>query len=364
MSETKNIDSWMQRFGKFYNDTSAASKVMKLDAPMLSTTGGMFNAIHGRMAFTQFNQEANAWNALPKVPHQKSGLRLRTARGFTLGTGGVADAGSVADTVKSTVVEVTIKPKISHTVFEIGALFDQLQSDDVYGFDDERQNKAEDHVMDINQQLLTDLDTLAGVNFESIDRVCSNNSEATDATIALDAGDADIYGLDRDASTAYDAYVDHNSGVDRDLTASLIRTMINTIKKNSGKRINVILTGYDTYEKMIALYESQTRYMTDVRVSVGVNGVRTQNGTDVGLEIQAIMAVPVLQDDLVPVDTISRIYGLNTNSLKLSIALPTQYMELNDYLALGTFAKKAMYVTMGELWCENFAQQGKIRDLK
>lgn len=358
MSET--INEWMKVFGGHYKSGVAENALMKADAPMLSSTSGMFNAIFGQMAFSQFNQEANAWNLLPKKPHNKSGFRIRTARGFTLGTGGVADAGSIGGTVKSTIVEITAKPKLSHTPFEIGVMTDMLDGDDRYTFDEERQAKAEDHIMDIDAQLLGDVDTPASNNFESIDRVCSAQAESA----LLSAGsDNDIYGLDRSASTDYDAYLDHNSGTDRALTSAMMRTGILTIKKNSGKLPNVILTGYETYEDIIALYESQTRYLTDARVSVGVNGVQSMAGTDVGLLVQAVLGIPVLLDANVPSDTKPRIYFLNTEYLYLSIALPTQYTESANFLDRGVLTKKAMYLTIGELHCTMFSAQGKIRDL-
>jgi len=360
MSKLNTIDSWMDKFGSFYGDGVAAYALQKADAPMLTTTSGMFNAIHGAKAFFSGNNEANAWNILPKEPHVKSGFRLRTARGFTLATGGVADGGAVADTVKSTVVEVTAKPKLSQLTFEIGTMTDLLDGDDRYTFEEERVAKGEDHIMDIDAQLLTDVDTPASANFESIDRVCSSQAETA---ITSAATDPDIYGLDRSASTAYDAYVDHNSGTDRALTTAMIRTAITTIKQNSGKVPNVILTGYDTYEKIIALYESQARYMTESRVSVGVNGVQSMPGGDVGLSVSAIMGIPVLLDSNVVTDTISRVYFLNTNFLKLSIAQPTQLTVSDNVLDRGVFTKKGLYLTIGELWCTQFSAQGKIRDL-
>ena len=183
-----------------------------------------------------------------------------------------------------------------------------------------------------------DVGTVAGNNFESIDRVCSSQSEES---ALLDAGDADIYGLDRSASTAYDAYVSHNSGTDRALTSAMMRTAILTIQQNSGKRPNVILTGYDTYEDIIALYESQTRYLTDARISISVNGVQTQAGADVGLVVQAVLGIPVLLDGNVPQDTKSRVYFLNTEFLFLSIAMPTQYVESNNYLDRGTLTNRS-----------------------
>ena len=95
--------------------------VQKADAPMLTSTTGMFNAIHGRMAFSQLNEQAVTFGALPKMAWTKSGWRVRTVRGVTLGSGGVADGSTIGDAVKSTIVEVFTTPKISETVFAQGS---------------------------------------------------------------------------------------------------------------------------------------------------------------------------------------------------------------------------------------------------
>ena len=60
--------------------------VSKLNAPVLTTTTGVYIAIYGAQAFSQLNNEANAFALLPKIPWEKSGWRVITA-----------DAGATAD---------------------------------------------------------------------------------------------------------------------------------------------------------------------------------------------------------------------------------------------------------------------------
>ena len=60
--------------------------VQKVNAPVLTSTTGVFNAVFGAQAFNQLNQEANVFALLPKMPWDKSGWRAITA-----------DAGSTAD---------------------------------------------------------------------------------------------------------------------------------------------------------------------------------------------------------------------------------------------------------------------------
>ena len=281
---------------------SKVKDVTKDDAPIAyGSDTGMFNALFGRMAFSQFNQDAVLWQLLAKKGWAKSGWRIRTARGVSLTGFGVADAGSIPDTVKSTIVEVTASLKQVPTTFEMGNISYNLTGDDVYTFEEEIHGA--DHQRLLNAQLLRDVDTLASTGFESLDRIASNNSEVSDATISLDAGDSDIYGLDRDSVTTYDAYVDHNSGTDRAISIDTLRTMIETVQANSGVRPNVILTGFDTRQNVLNLMESQVRYTA----KVGINGLGTNEGYDMGATIYAFDGIPIFADSQVAKDTGSRI---------------------------------------------------------
>jgi len=349
----------------FYGFDELDKTIQKQDAPMLTGTSGMFNAIHGKTAFSQLNEQAMTWSVLPKQKWTKSGWRLRTVRGFTLGTGGVADGATIGDAIKSTIVEVSTIPKTSDTVFAEGMTFSLLNGDDKYAFESETALKAGDHVKDINVQLLKDVDTLASNNFESLDRVCSNNSEATDVTIGLDAGDADIYGLDRDGVTTYDAYVDHNSTTLRDVTIDMIRTMMRTIYSDSGKKISVIITGSDQYTNIINLFESNNRFGYMDNFTTNVNGIATETGQDVGLRVASFDGVPIIEDNDVHQDTSggSRIYGVNTDTTFLGILTPTKFTMVDEEAIGRAHQNKAFYTTRGELICTQFNANSKIRDL-
>ena len=359
-SDFTDINKMMDDFyGKEVKD------VAKSDAPIAyGADTGMFNALFGRMAFGQFNQDAILWQLMAKKGWTTSGWRIRTTRGVTLGGFGAADAGAIPDTVKSTVVEVIASLKQVPTTFEIGNISYNLTGDDVYPFEEEMKNHGQDHMRLLNSQLLRDVDTLASTGFESIDRVASNNSEATDGTIGLDSGDADIYGLDRDSVTTYDAYVDHNSGVDRAITIDTLRTMLETIEANSGIRSNVIVTGFDQRQNVLNLMESQVRYSDEIKV--GLNGVNSAEGYKMGARIATFDGIPMFADSQVTKDTGSRIYAFNTEHIFLGIRRPTSVVistSEQDMLTRGQLTRKAMYLTMGELVCTNFKTVGKIRDL-
>lgn len=345
-----------------YGNPNAFNDIVKGDTNLAAGTTGARNVIFGAKAFSQFNDEAQTWNVLPKVPWQKSGFRVRTGRGFTVGTyfGSTSDGGTIGDTLLSTIATATVTAKLSRTAFGVNLGFSLQNGDDNYTYEEERTQKAVDHIKDINAQLHLDANTLSGNNFESIDRVCSSQSEES---ALLTAADADIYGFDRSASTAYDAYVDHASGVDRVLTEELLRTAVESIMENSGKKPNVIITGYDTARVIDRILGDQLRYDLQ-RVSFTINGIKTVQGNDAGFQTASYYGIPIIRDSAVQKDSISRIYFLNTDFLKIAVLLPTQLYESTNYVDRNEFINKGVYLTIGELWCENFSAQGKIRDLK
>ena len=351
--------------GAFYGQHGGevASAILKADAPVLSSTTGVYNRVYGAQAWSLLNNSAKTIGVLPKVPLNTTGFRILTARGTALGSAaGMSETAALPETTKPTIAEVDLSIKTFATTFDTSLVKELLDKggDDTWDFSQVREEMALEHTKHINKMLHGDVDTLASDNFESIDRVCSSKGEVDN--LSLDAGDADIYGLDRDSVTTYDAYVDDNSGTDIALTTGALRLAVDTIEENSGHRPNVIITGFDTARDIDALFETQTRYAME-RVTVGINGIQTAAGNDVGMRVKEFDGIPIIRDSDVTKDTKSRIYFLNTEFIEFAVKLPTSYFESNDYFALNKLGREGMYVTIGELRCRNFPAQGKIRDL-
>lgn len=365
---------------KLYYSKAGAQIIQKTDAPVLSTTTGVYNPVYGAKVWVQLNTEANIFAALPKYPQLRSGWRVETAKPASSG-GGVAEDANLPDTIKPTWLEVSTKPKtIAHTfhVSEVQEFLANSQDDAIGAMAQMRARMAEHHKEMINVMLLTDLDTLAGNNMESVDRVCSSYSEVTAGLCT--AGDADIYGIDRDAAASWaDAYVSHNSGTDRELTDALILDLINsTLERGANSEGRFFVTGYDTLTKIASIYSSGIVYnaLGEAKISIGVNGVQTPKGGDAGRMVTSLYTIPVLVSKDVPKDTISRIYlldptdkeGFGEPRLGIRIAKPTQYFEAGmttgTPFSIGKLADEGMFRTMGELICTNFRVQGKLRDLK
>lgn len=372
---------------KYYYGGSVLQDVMKVDAPITSGTTGVYNTIFGKLVWTQLNQEANCFGLLPKNPWTKSGWRLATARGGTTADGGVAEGGAVPDTIKYTYAEVTNTVKTVAHSFDVTEVESFLSTvDDAIGkLEDTRESMGILHKERMNEQLLRDASAQAlaatanytGITgFETIDRVISNDSEE-DAFGGTYTSYFDIFGLDRDTLTTYDSYVDHNSGVDRVLTDEIVRNLISGVGENGGNT-TVFLTGWDTYNDAIALYQDQVRYknLGEANVQFGVNGIQTEKGIDVGIRITSLYGIPLIKTKNTVKDTVSRLYALDTSDpdakgkprLGLAVAKPTQYFEYGAETgqpwATDKFNTEGLYRTMGELMCPRLDCQGKVRDLK
>lgn len=358
-------------------------KMVQKDAPVLTTTTGVYNAVYGAQAFSQLNNEANAFALLPKLPWSKSGWRVITADAGSSAGGGVAENGNIPATTKPTFAEVSTKPKqVAHS-FDVSFIHEGLvqKGDDAIGdMEFLRGYFATLHAKRINEQLLLDANTLAsaGNTFESIDRVTFSTAART--ALSYDDGDEDIYGIDRSGNSWADAVVDHNSGTDRTLTDDLIRDTLSTLE-NNGARTNIILTGNDTKWRIFDLYQDQVRYPgvlnQDSSVQVGINGVNTEEGLGVGMRVATVYGIPIFVSQAVQKDTISRIYLLDTTvneetgvpRLFIAMLYPTLYFEsgmsANDGpFAIDRFGTEGVYYTAGELICTFFKAQGSIRDLQ
>lgn len=366
---------------KLYYSDAGAKFITKADAPVLSTTTGVYNAVFGAQAWSQLNLEANAFGVLPKIPQLRSGWRVITARASGSVTGGQAENATLPDTIKPTFAEVSTKPKTVVHNFDVSELqeFLALSGDDAIGdMAFMRQYMAVEHAEHLNKMLLTDFDTLASNNLESLDRVVASDNEETSESYT--AGDADIYGIDRSANAWSDAYVNHNSNTDRVLTDTLIRTLIRNVLAN-GARPTFYLTGYDTYASIQGEYDPQVRYLPtaaigQTEIQPSVNGIMTPAGIGTGLKVATVYGYPVILSKNTPTDTISRLYLLDTSNaegfdlprLCVRVAKPTQYFEAGmnqgDPFGINRLGNEGMYRIMGELICTFFKAQGKIRDLK
>ena len=362
----------------------SGSELLKADSPMLSTTGGTYQAIYGRKVWSQLNQEFNAFSILPKRPWDRSGWRVITARPNNDGVlhGGVAENATLPETVRPTFQHVAAKPKtIAHTFDMSETAIFLADKDD--GLGDIRSVMKEEmgkhHAEMVNKMLCTDVDTPAGNNFESLDRVTAAYSNSATTTTGLVNGhdnlsadtDLDIYSISRAGASWSNAEVSNNAvsntSTDRVLTLDLMDEMFQKLWIRGGNP-KVILTGYDTLMRIQQLLQSQQRFMEEKRVTPTYNGVKGVPGIEAGFIVATYNGVPIIPTKNMLSDGISRMYYLDTDYLYFSTAIPTQYfesgIETGDPFAINRLGQEGLYRTMGEIWTTFFGAQGSVRDLK
>jgi len=232
---------------------------------------------------------------------------------------------------------------------------------------------AKHHTEHVNKMLLQDLDTPAGNDFESLDRVTSSSFVETAAFADVSGlADHNLYNLTRTTGSAqewFDAQVDAGAtGTERALTLNILDGMFRQVWEAGGQP-KVILTGYDTLETIQQLLQPQQRFVEMKRVVPGVNGVKGVPGLQGGFMVATYNGVPIIPSKDVHKESggSSRLYFLDTDYLWFTTAKPTLYhesgIETGDPFGINRLGQMGLFHTMGELICTFFKASGKIRDL-
>jgi len=357
--------------------TYSSGDILKADAPLLSTTAGTYQAIYGRKVWSQLNQEFNAFSILPKKPWERSGWRIITAKpSFNVG-GGLAENATLPETTKPDFLHVAAKPKTIGHSFDLSEV-SMFLSDKDDGLGDVRQVLKEEmgkhHADHINRMLLKDVDTPAGNDLESLDRLTTDPAKMTTTQGAVSAlTDHDLYSITRDGSAGFhSAEVDvggdaSTSATNRNLSLNQLDGLFQQIWTRGGNP-KVMLTGYDTLMRVQQLLQSQQRFMESKRVTPTYNGVKGVPGIEAGFIVATYNGVPLIPSKDVTTDGISRIYYFDTDYLWFQTAIPTQYfesgIETGDPFAINRLGQEGLYRTMGEVWDAFFGAGGSIRDLQ
>jgi hypothetical protein len=238
-----------------------------------------------------------------------------------------------------------------------------------------REQIGRKHARNISAYLVQDADTPPSNGFESLDRVACSSDETANALSA--ASDGDIYNIDRDNATTYDAQVSYSGTATaalRDLTLSLIDGVWTSIT-NAGGMPKVIFTGANTIKVWQSLLEAERRFMNAATFIPRFNGAEgTTPGVEGGFSVASYHNVPIIpcQDydsSLAAARTgeIAPLMFADTDFVRFAVARPTQYNESSmglDTILLEEHKVVGLITTVGELRCYNFVAQGKARDLK
>ena len=391
------------------------SLLLKADAPLLTTTSGVFNTVYGAYAWAQLNLEANAFGVLPKYPWDKSGVRfieasptLTTTNGNTV-LGGTPQGGSIAETAKPTLGTLDLTPHTAQLPFDASEVMEWLANhskDDIWGgLGSLRLFMAVQHKQNINQMLCASVDSSSQVatgdftgtnDFETLDRIISSHAEATISGIQnshngwFNPYDGTGNSINRDSSSTgyFDCTVQSPSGTlgtTGILTDNVLRTFTRTIRKAVGKDPTVLLGSHEAYSEVQGIYMPSVRIpnpYSEALVQVDVNGIQTFKGTGVGIHVDTVYGIPFIPTQNAPTnsnaagETVGRIFALDTSDAEgfgyprigFMTAIPTEYYEATRRtpgypFVNSAFVEKALFRTMGQNVSRQFKSLAKLRDI-
>lgn len=325
-------------------------------------TTGAYNALFGADTWAQIIQAQNLLGALPKGNWPRSGFRAQSAAGVANAVG-IAEGGAVPTAVIPTFVEITVPPKEFAESTGFTRLFDAVAGkDDTISWDELLRTFQANFMNAFNVDLHVDMDTLAGNNAESIDRVCGSSGENT--ALGYTANDEDLHGVDRSANTWFNANSLHNSGTDRPVSITLINQLLSGQIPywENGAKGAFYETGYTTWSRWSELMAGQQRF-GETTLNYGAEGVKGIAGAATGLKTMTWDGIPLVMDARVQSDTINRIYLVHGDYLTFRWGLPIESIVSEDPF-VNQFVKRMALHGIGELVCTKPAACGKLRDLE
>jgi hypothetical protein len=361
-------------FGDQFGEALRLDDVLrKIDDPALSSDTGMGTAAATAGIFYSLVYDAKVFSLLPLK--QLTGEKVKIITTDEATTGGIAEAAALADSDVPTFAEYTFAEKEVMSRWQFTDKAERMtkyRAGAVSNADFAEYFRVR-HPRAIEAMLLKDSNTLAGYNFESLDRLISSYAEI--AGNGYTAGDSDPYteavsGINRDSagSTVYDSQVLEYDSTPQALTLTKIETLIEQTRTyGADPARQVFVTGQDTYRRWKALVSPGQRFGEWQGKKTLVNGIESAAGADAGLELRSWDGTPivVLDTTIMPkeADEASRILLLDLEHISFWMSVPTTVMTSDNRVANDFLGVDNIVLTCGELICTRFCSQGKIRDI-
>ena len=350
--------------GKF-----ALTEIIKSAGSVGTGTPNALQRTFGAILWNQINLSANTFACLPSVEWERSGLRVVTDYMATPDDLVPTDEFSIPSPHMPDLATLSLTPNRFILVSEISDIMSALAS-----------TRNDVGINEINLRLELGNQFVALINRHIHNK---GSDEGVDLNgwrrlpfIVHNTGT--IYGVDRSTNAWARAYVDQTTSSGRVLTRTLLLDAISAIK-NQGVEPNVIITGADTYARIIDLFEDRALYgiIGEKAMKITVEGIQSAEGYEAGLRVASIWGIPVIVDAHTAKtggvgaseEQISSIYILTTKNgsnvlFGKSFLIPPLYDESSYFLAQNRFATKMAFYTVGDLVCRRFNVQAKVGSLK
>ena len=394
----------------------------------------VFTATYGRKVWDALNNQTRFWNILRKVQWgPTTGWRVRSDRGSNRSRP-VTETGALPTVDVSAYQNIDSAPRIMATDFGVSLksqIMSGLEGGMGDNLAVEQEAAARDHIKELNQELLLRSEGIvtttgasgsgavlgAGNTFRIGDTISDTNLSDASKTISAIAGNvltysgggnltdghiayakaragmtslddivnqdgvnkagqavstgADVYNQTTRTAGTYNAAatVLSNSGTGRNLTLALLDQAIREVRVN-GADPDVILMGYDQFDRLSSLLQAQQRYMDWGEFVVKVGDESTLPGSHAGFQVATYRGIPVIVDPDIntsftaaDAELGSNVYVLDTRYLELAVAAPTQYIDNRDFFQANAFVLRGLFYTIGELRALRLDTHAKITDL-
>lgn len=205
--------------------------------------------------------------------------------------------------------------------------------------------------------------------FTSLDDIVEEDAR-TVAGVAVTNG-VDVYNQATRAAAGWNAgaVILDNNGTGRNMTLSLLDQAIREVRIN-GADPDVILMGYDQFDRLSSLLQAQQRYLDWGEFVVKVGDESTLPGSHAGFQVATYRGIPIIVDPdcqgsftSADANLGSNVYVLDTRYLELAVAAPTQYIDNRDFFQANAFVLRGLFYTIGELRALRLDTHAKITDL-
>jgi hypothetical protein len=361
-------------YGKAFGDVMHLDDVLrKADDPALSSDTGMGTAVCTAGIFYQLVYKTYMFPLIGKKEMTGEKVNILTVDEAT--TAGIAEGGVNVDSDVPTFAPFTIPEKEVESRWQMTDKAERKKKyrPDAVGSADLAEYFRTVHPKKIEGHLLQDMNTLAGNNFESLDRLISSYAEISGC--GYTAGDADPYteaisAINRDtaASTIYDSQVLEYDSTPQALTLTKVNTLIQyTQDYGADPARQAFVMGGDAYRVFNGLLSpSQRLGEWEGKVSME-NGVEGAKGADAGVTARSYDGIPIFKvpTSYMPkeADEKSRILLLDLDNIAFWLSQPTTIFTSDNRIANDFLGIDNIVVTSGELVCTKFCSQGKIRDI-
>jgi len=348
----------------------ALDAIMKSAGALTSATAGVWNKVFGAVLWNQIPLSAPTLAVLPTVEWERSGVRVITDFMASVSAGIPSGEGAVPPSVRPDIVTMSVDPEeyvLTQDVTDVVQALANTADDVGVNFVNLRMTFGKHYLTNLERMIHDVSGTEGSTPTDFWVRMCD---------VVHNSGT--IYGINRATNEWARALVN---------TATSLRVpdidMINKMKARieaQGVRPNVIVTSplNTAYFRSQADNKMFLSILDNKPIKISVNGIETADGYGVGVLVNQLYGLPIIESPFVGATggsagagetRLPNIYVLTTESggdviFGKMLLIPTTYHESNIPLAQNLFGTKMAYRTVGNLVCRRFNVQGKINALK